>query len=300
MLRKPPIVLVTFLCLAPLAQAEILPSFSLEYASKHASDVVLVEDGKVLENWKGDIKPGTQLYPAGHRGAALKVRYGFGAVDEERVNVELKRRGLKKVDAVTGKRMVYFRPDEKSDSFESRQLATDPAYHTVWIEQGQAFAIIQWINPGPADLRPLDLTEGELKGAVREISKVHDELQPVLREDNRRKRAELLVAMLKPDARWRNREIDDALRSCGPPAWKVIEPLLTDDNYLPHHASLIYVAYEVGKGQTRDTMLRITAEERAYFKPLIDSGEDWDAEKPPHSYHYQRQSAAQWALDSMK
>lgn len=294
---------VSILLLAPSARAEILPSFDVVGASKHASHVVVVEDGKVVESWLGDLKPGTQLFPAGVKPSPMNVEYSFGGigvVDEAEEERLLAKRGLKRVIAVSGKRLVHFLARENPESWESKHLNSRPEYNTVWIEESQAFAIMQWINPGPSGLQPLNMTEAELKSAVQEINKVHHEIEPLLKERDRAKRAEELVKMLELDAKWRNGEVEEALRTCGPPAWPVIEPLLFDEKLLPLHHGLIHVAYHVGRHKTKDSMLRIKDEERAYREKLKADGIEFKDGKPPFSYHHFRDSAAQWALDSIR
>jgi hypothetical protein len=297
--RTLPFIALAFVCFAPAVRAEILPSFDVVSASKNASQVVVVEDGKVVESWIGDLQPATQLFPAGAKPKPINVEYSFrgiSVVDE----VELAKRGVKKVEAVTGKRKVRFLAPENSELWESKHLNSRYEYNTVWIEDGQAFAIMQWINPGPSGLQPLNMTEAELKAAVQEINKVHLEIEPLLMDRDRAKRAEVLVRMLDPEAKWRNREVHEALRNCGPPAWLVIEPLLFDEKLLPLHHGLIHVGYHVGHQKTKDAMLRIKDEERAYREKLKADGVEWKDGQPPFSYHHFRDSAAQWALDSLR
>ena len=296
------LIALPFLCLAPALRAEILPSFDVISASRYASHAVVVEDGKVVESWIGDLEPGKQLFPAGTKPGPINVEYSFrgiGVVEEE-VERDLAKRGLKKVIAVSGKRMVRFLAPEKSESWESTHLNSRHEYNTVWIEDGQAFAIMQWINPGPSGLQPLNMTEAELKAAVQEINKVHHEIEPLLKDKDRAKRAEVLVKMLDPEAKWRNREVEEALRNCGPAAWPVIEPLLFDEKLLPLHHGLIHVGYHVGRDKTKDAMLRIKDEELAYREKLKADGIEWKDGQPPFSYHHFRNSAAQWALDSLR
>lgn len=290
--------LLVFTCLAPLARAESLPSFHLPFAARHASQVLVVQDGQVVESWKGGM-PEERRFPSGPP-SPQPVVYGFDRLDQELVLADLKKRGLTKVEAVTGKRMVHFLVPEKSKVFDQRQLIKDRAYCTIWIESDQAFAIVQRINPGPSAMCPLDLTEAELKRAVIEISTVYQDLTTVLQEPDRRKRAEMLVSLLKPDARWRNDELFQALRDCGREAWPVLEPLLVDERYLPWHNTFISIAYYAARRDAKTVMERILGEERQYFNKLTAAGQAIDETRPPHSYHRQRQSAAQWALDSMR
>jgi hypothetical protein len=285
---------------AAVVRGESLPSFGLEFASKAASHVVVVEDGKVVESWLGDLKPGTQLFPAGEKPMARQVEYTVSLLSEAEEKQELARLGLKFVSSVSGKRMLYFLARAKPDVWESQHLARDPAHHTVWLEGGQAFAIQQPLNPGHNGLLPLYLTEAELKAAVQEIHQVHLDIEPLLQEPDKARRAAELVALLKAGARRRNIEVHAALRDCGPAAWPVLEPVLFDEKRLPLHHGLIHVAYHVGRQQTKDAMLRIQKEEQAYRDKLKADGIEFKQDEPPFSHHHHRDLAAQWALDSLR
>lgn len=161
-----------------IALGEVAPSFELDFAARHASDIVLIENGKVLESWKGGISPGLQLFPA-TEATPRPVRYGFSNRDDAG-DPRLKQSGLKKVDKVTGRRIVQFLVRGTHVTDEMRQLLLDPAYRTVWIEAGQAFAIQPWHNPGPAEMRPLYLTETQLEQRVLQFNSTAEE--PVDRE----------------------------------------------------------------------------------------------------------------------
>jgi hypothetical protein len=293
------ICLIAFLSLASFARAESLPSFGLEFASKYASHVVVVENGKVVESWLGDLKPGTQVFPANAKSLARKVDYQASLLSAAEEEKELARLGLRKVAQVTGKRMVHFLSRERLDVWESQHLQRDEAYNRVWIEDGQVFAIVQWHNPGPSGLLPLYLKEAELKAAVLEINQAYRDIEPLLKQEDRTERTKALVALLKPDARRRNDEVHDALRLCGPEAWPVIEPLIFDAKLLPLHHGLIRTGYEVGRLKTKDAMLRVQSEERAFREKLKADGIKWNPDRLPHRYHHYRENAAQWVLDTL-
>src|SRR5262245_45057318 len=89
------------------ARGEILPSFSLDHAARYAVHVVVVEEGKVVETWKGDLKPGT---PLKHVATArpIAVDYYHSGGDRKLIDAELAHRKLTKVPAVSGRRLVHF------------------------------------------------------------------------------------------------------------------------------------------------------------------------------------------------
>ena len=51
------------------------------------------------------------------------------------------------------------------------------------LQDGQAFAIQQWINPGPADMRALEMTEAELKQVVLDLRAVVPKLAKIDEEE---------------------------------------------------------------------------------------------------------------------
>jgi hypothetical protein len=177
-------------------------------------------------------------------------------------------------------------------------ISRDPAYTTVWLQEGQAFAIQQWMNPGPADLRALELTESQLKQAILDLREVSQRLQRIDQEKSDAQRSTALVALLKPHNRWWNEEVKQSLRIRGKTAWPAIEPLIKNEKYLPLHSELIYLAYEFARQDARPLFEQVVAEETEYFRKLDASGEKYDREQPPHVDHERRRAAAQWALDS--
>ena len=211
------------------AHARILPSFHLPSAAKAAAHVIVVEERMVVEVWAGDMKVGDS-YPAANvvpRGN--KAVYKCGHLDDAEIDRQLAEKAIKRVGQVTGKRMVFFLPPQPPKTAIEKALATGHEYSTVWIEESQAFAIQQWINPGPADLRALDMSEAELKQAVHDIQAVDAKLQTIAKEEDRQKRARALVALLQPENHLSNNEVEASIRHCGRAAWPAIEAALTEN-----------------------------------------------------------------------
>jgi hypothetical protein len=280
------------------AHARILPSFDLPSAAKAAANVVVVEEGKVVEVWAGDKKVGDS-YPAAKLAPhGVNVVYGFAGLTDAEIEQQLAKKGVKRVGSVTGKRMVFFIPPEPPKAGTEKALATGHEYSTVWLEEGQAFAIQQWINPGPADIRPLDMSEAQLKQAVLDVREVDAKLQTIAQEVARQKRAQALVALLKPESHFWNNEVEASIRQCGRAAWPEIEAALAEDKQLPLHGRLLYLAHELARQDAQSLFRKVLATEREYFERLDASGEKYDRQQPPHLYHERRRSAAQWAIDS--
>jgi hypothetical protein len=156
------------------------------------------------------------------------------------------------------------------------------------------------MNPGTSDLRSLDMTEAQFKQAVLDLREVGQEIAKLDQEEDDAKRSAALAALLKPDNRWWNDEVKNALRIRSKQAWPAIEPLLSDEKYLPLHGELIYLAYEFRKQDARPLLEKILAEETEYFQKLADARTRYDSHEPPFLHHERRRDAAKWALDSLR
>ncbi len=290
----------TLILVAARAHAEMLPSFHLHWAAKAAASIVVVENGKIVEVWAGDSKVGEPI-DAMAEPDKVNVVYGFAGNSpnfDKLIDEELAKKGLKRVTAVSGKRMVYFILPPPPHSGVAQMISRDPAYTTIWLEDGQAFAIQQWINPGPAEMRPLDMSEADLKQAVLDVRTVDAKVRQINEEEDRGKRAEALLALLKAGNQLWNDVVEQSIRQCGRAAWPAIEAALSDDEKLPLHGRLLYLVHELARQDAQPLFRKILAAERDYFLRLDAAGEKYDRLKPPHLYHEQRRSAAQWAIDS--
>ncbi len=287
-----------FLVSAAMAHAEILPSFDLSHAARAASGVIVVEGGKVVEVWAGELKAGATFTADARTQKPTKVVYGFAGFADAQVDQQLAAKGRKRVAELTGKRMVHFLPPDPPNA-KDELFANYHEYRTVWIEDGQAFAIQQWHNPGPANMRPLDMSEAELKQAVSELRAIDAKLQALAEDEaDPAKRAQALVNLLTPDARLSNEEVEQAIRQCGPAAWPAIEARLASDEHLPIHTQLIYLAHHVARRDAAETFQRILAADLAYFAKLDAAGQKYDRTQLPHRLRENRHSSAQWAIDS--
>lgn len=146
--------------LSRLAMAESVPEFSLDYAKEHSTHIVVVDAaGKVLESWRGNLKPGAKLpYKADEK--PLGVIEVPGILESKIKEVTGQRRVLFLIFVTPGRGFNLAPPHYKPAGF----LKADIALATVWIEKEECFAIYQWMNPGPgAHLHPLNMDEKRLK-----------------------------------------------------------------------------------------------------------------------------------------
>jgi len=183
---------VGFLVLAgnSLSYAAIRPSFNLDYSLWKATHIVLATEGnvidghlKVIESWKGDLKPDSEII--------LPELATFSTGKSRQVHDLWKRKDLPKpfVRLVTGSKMVLFlvqsAKNRQKGLSDPNNCAWLPASYNgyggfkvsvVWIENGEAYAFRQIVNPGPSVLTHLS-TGIEMKSRVAAfnvIQTVHD------------------------------------------------------------------------------------------------------------------------------
>ena len=180
--------LLFLLAVSTAASAAIQPSFSSEGCSWRATDIVVVSEGseidgnfKVLETWKGDLKPGQTISVpelAQFKGKDARSVYADPWVEKE---------GDSRPRYVSGQRMILFLRDankpqddhdseydpwrtRESDVSTSRWKPTNPMgtemkYSTAWVENGKVYCFVQIENPGDPVIISAG-TETELKTEV--------------------------------------------------------------------------------------------------------------------------------------
>src|SRR5262249_11283912 len=141
------LVLAALFAAPSLLRSEILPTFSMGHNEKEASHIVVVNDaGKVLESWRGDLKPGDVLPIAEfHLKPALPIgKFGRKEGAPEKMS---------------GKRMVLFLKRGGSKygrgpvvgNWASPNFMGGFDVATLWIEDGRAVAGEPVIYPGPPE-----------------------------------------------------------------------------------------------------------------------------------------------------
>jgi hypothetical protein len=163
--------IVAVVAVPAVGRAEILPSFGDGRCETAASHVVVVDDtGKVLDSWRGDLRPGDRL-PLSEYNIRLAQPVGqFG-----------KKEGAP--EKVSGKRLVLFLQRGGPTYDQGQGVGSLAAAHwvgeynvsTLWIEDGHAFALSQWINPGPQEMTHIGTEAGyrkrveQVNGTVRDL-----------------------------------------------------------------------------------------------------------------------------------
>jgi len=272
-------------CLTGLAG--IRPSFRLSLSSWCATHIVVVNDrGVVQEVLKGDLNPGDTLPIADFNlPSSADVYYRHFERDTPPEGVA----------KVTGHRLYLFLirnlEDDVTNQWTPAELRKEHFdVSTVWIESAQCFAIQQWVNPGPALMRPLHISDRELRAKILSDREIQTRLRKANGIEDPARRAKALITFLDPT---RGEALREALRDitkCGQPAWPALRPLLSDDEYLPIHRHIIHISAMVAAKAAVPEMERIVQEESEYWRSL--PREDSKTYTSPNSDHYSRLSAA--------
>jgi hypothetical protein len=275
---KRPIWLVAALLaalLTPGARAGERPSFWERYSAWHATHVVVVDqDGKVLESWKGNLTAGQKivLKPLGiPQTPKVAARHAAGPND---------------LKAVTGQRMILFlRRGAKgwgpASGFGGMEVSV------VWVEGGRAYAFVQEQNPGPSELVPLRHNEGDLKDTVQRAVRVQSRLERAAGEPDRAKRARALVPFLDEPTFGSRDAACDALAGCGRDALVVLRPLLADDRRLSQHGDFLTVMTRAAGKEARPDLEKMLEQELAYWKKVGPGLDQWWG-REPMTRHYSR------------
>lgn len=275
--------------------AAIRPSFNLDYSVWKATHIVLATESgtidgrlKVVESWKGDIKPGMKLI--------LPELGAFADEKSRRVHYLWKRPDLPEpyVRFVTGSRIVLFLvkstephqagiPDSKTPVWLPSSYAGHGSFKTsvAWIENGEGYAFVQVVNPGPSVLIHLG-TAIEIKARVAAFNVIQIVLDravtdqdPVLaaqsfRAFNRFKFYKAAGATLK------------SLGSMGKAALATLRQLLADITLRSWHEDIISAMAAAGGADVAEDLTAIVAEELEFFSrcaPDLKKGW-WNADPP--------------------
>jgi surface antigen-like variable number repeat protein len=240
---------VLFVLIAVISvSAGIRPSFILEGSAWRATDIVVVTEDKqidgvfkILETWKGDLKPGeTITIPEMEEFKSKEARliHSWDWVQQKADPAEY----------VTCERMILFLRDaqkipegededdrsagvEKSTSRwqSANPMGDEVKYSTVWIENGKLHWFVQIINPGPSLLVPVKTTEAELKSEVSHVLNTQNNLNAALAVPDLKTRAEGLEPFAQDSLSFARRRAFAGLTECGEAALPVLRRMLDNE-----------------------------------------------------------------------
>jgi len=257
--------LLFLLVICDSAFAGIRPSFTVEQCSWHATDIVVVTEGKVIdgvftviETWKGDLKPGETI--------TIPELEQFKEKDARLINRWWNETRSGPSEYVTGERMILFltdakkaragsREDAKQDG-ESRRatsrwnssnpMSTEIKYSTVWIENGKVSCFIQPINPGPSLLLRPGITEEELRDEALGVIGTQNNLNAALALADPATRAQSLEPFVQNEVFLAREGAFAGLTECGEAALPVLRRMLANEALRKLHAAVIEVFAKAG------------------------------------------------------
>lgn len=270
------------------AQAEILPSFSLEYCTWHASHIVEVSQGlkrdgvlTVTNSWKGDLKNGEVLSFPDLQQFAWEERRKILVFPGSKVPP-------KRVTHVSGLRMVLFlkkndqagRDPNKAHSWQGTSWGSSINTSLAWMDAGEAFAYVQIMNPGGQVIWPLEMTEMLFKEKVTQIARTKENLNQVLALKDAGRRAKGLRELVQTGLPLCEADAVEALGQCGEQGLPVIQELVDKSPRMTVTANLIRAMGKIGGANAGKQLLSLLKEEFVFWQkrgPQLknDWWQDW-------------------------
>lgn len=270
--------------------AGIRPSFSLDYSSWHATDIVIATEGEVvdgkftvLETIKGGKLPFEQI--------SIPELAEFKSHQSRQVKQWYSGKILEPPKFVTNSKMILFL---KKDSTANEIWKTADAYDNfptsvLWIEAEKSFAFIQTINPGDSILVEFGRKETEIRKRIFEIMKIEDSLKSVLKVEDKSQRAKALEKFAKSDFFFAREKAFEELKKCGKDALPVLLIMLADQSLLEIHREIIE-SLGVTSGQgVGDDLVKIIEVEFEFWKVTTPKlrKDWWNDINNPQTENYQ-------------
>lgn len=232
------------------------PAFSLDYCAWGATHIVVVTEGekidgkvRVLESWKGDLKPGEEI--------TIPELAEF-APAKKRVISDWLRRKKNLPDAVSCSRMVLFlvrnpekavpgKPDKPwlpTEGIWGGKIGME--FSVAWIESDEAIAFDRPWNPGDAVLLPQGQNECAMKCRVDEVLDARSAYDAALRQADSAKFAAALPTILRTYCHPATRAVFARLEKDGKGSLPAIRSVLQNESLLHCHSDAIKSLVEVG------------------------------------------------------
>ncbi len=313
------IFLAILLLCATNIYAGIRPSFSLDYCSWEATDIVVATEGDVidgnftiLESLKGSLLPDetvsvpdlAQFKPESSR----LVKIGFGENSKE------------SPEYVSGQRMILFlkRKTQLSNVSAKESNAKLPTVweaasyekeinvSVVWLEGEKSFAFIQVVNPGDSILVEYGKSEQQIKERISEVIQTQSSLNQIISIPEKSGRAESLAPFTSSELYLARQLAFEELEKCGDAALPVLHRILNDDSKLNLHAKAIESLTIIGGKKVGAELTDIVREETLFWKtvaPRLKKG--WwnkinESETETLRNHYSKVLEALYALKKLK
>jgi hypothetical protein len=270
-------VVCAFHCLANgSGYAEELPSFELQEVAWNATDIFVAAEGAALDGrltvtevWGGDLQEGDTI--------VVPELAQYASVESRTAAPTWWRRLEKPVDAVvvSPERIVLFLKRTGSQSPDDNTAAADLKWEPAsrfgglptsiaFLLGNQAFARIQWKNPGPSVLTDANVSTLELKTEARKIAGKRKELGRIASIDNAAERASLAAPFVQSSVFHARGEALRILSGCGPPALPHLRPIL--DNKSKNYDGLAQAFAKAGGERVASELIQRFQQETEFWK----------------------------------
>jgi hypothetical protein len=254
--------------------AGIRPSFSLDYCSWHATDIVLVEltsrPGvfRVVESWKGNLEAGSpvpvpELQPVAGAVEISPYPKRFAEIDNGGLNEQIPAQPA-------GSRMVLFLKNKTGASGEQwgpADFSGEMKTSAVWIDDGgRLYRFQQVVNPGPSILVRWDMGLDKMKDRVREIRRIQLEMAKVIAVEDSAARAVGLKVYVRSDVREAQQLALSELGKSGPKALTTIREMLSDPAFADDGAELVKALAEAGGESVGEELDRRLQEQLTFWQ----------------------------------
>lgn len=288
----------------PPSLAAIRASFSLDYSSWHATNIVLVEVTprpgifRAMESWKGDLEAGSSV-------AVPELQPVAGAVEiaayrKEFVEMLNGGRNEQIPAQPVGSRMVLFLKKAKeatSDQWKPADIFGEMKASVVWIDGGKLYRFGQEINPGPSILMFWDMGLGKMRDRVEEIRRIQLELAKVIAIPDATARSEALKVYVRSDALEAQRPALSELQKCGPQALTAIREMLSDPSFANERAELVKTFVGAGGESVGEELNGLLQEQLRFWQATAPTlpVDWWNQDATPHAPLRERYSQT-WEL----
>jgi hypothetical protein len=219
---------VALLAVARVAAAGVEPSFDLETCVRDATHVVVATEGeridgelRVVESWKGDIEPGTQL--------SLPELGAFEDESARAVFPGLAAPSSSKGEHVSGRRMAIFLCKTGSGLVSANPASDDARFATVWLEPRGGYVFVQVLNPGAPVLVRKFAGEDELRETIARFRDGWISLGAARGLADPSERVQALTPLVRLGSKAIAADALDAIADAGAPGAPVLRELLKDE-----------------------------------------------------------------------
>lgn len=258
-------VLFLFLLCVSNSNAGIRPSFSLDYCSWNATDIVVATEGReidgnftVLESLKGDF----------YNGETISISELSSFQSESSRSINQTWINVEPLKYVTGSRMILFLKKKAGSKnvWEQANLFGKMNTSVVWLENDKSFAFVQVENPGASILIDYEKSESEIKNRILEILQTQNSFDSAKETKNKKRRAEEIEPFASSELVFVRQAAFAKLQQCGKDALPVLRKILKDESRLNIHREAIESLVKVGSESAGNELTAIVKDELDFWK----------------------------------